>query len=320
VTTPAHAFDATTQGSGKTLLADSVSLIVSGNCCTSMSANSDEEELRKKLVSVLIANDPIVSLDNVTRPLQSDALATILTVSTYSDRLLGASQKVWVPTNALFFVTGNNLSFSRDLPSRVMVARLEPDVERPEERSFNISNLRAYILENRSQLVCAAITILLGFFVAGRPSQGVKPLGRFEQWSHEIREAIIWAGLADPCETRESVIASDPDRDATLALFTEWTRVANGNSVTLSDLISNAATDKTLESVMIEIASDYKNPGQINARRLGAWCRDRVGRVVGEFKLTKESDTRKGFTRWKVLQIETKAPNDPAKEEIEKEI
>jgi putative DNA primase/helicase len=313
---PAHAFDAPSQGSGKSLLADCVSIIVTGIRGASMSANADEEELRKKLVSVLIAGDAIVSLDNVTKPLRSEALATILTLSTYADRILGASQKVAVPTNALFLITGNNLAFSGDMPSRVIVARLEPNVERPEERCFKISDLRAHVLEHRPGLVRAALTILTGYFAAGRPAQGVKPFGRFEQWSREIREAIIWAGMEDPVKTRESVIAADPERDATLAVFAEWVRAADGRPITLSELIVIAASDETLKGVLIEVAADDKQPSQVNPRRLGAWCRYHVGRVVGDFKLVKEGDARGGFTRWKVVRVGTKPQSETAIEEI----
>ena len=106
---PAHAFDAPAQGSGRSLLADCVALIVTGRPAATMSANKDQEEMRKKLVSILIAGDPVVNIDNITEPLHSDALASILTLPTYKDRILGKSQIVEVLTNVLFIPTGNNL-------------------------------------------------------------------------------------------------------------------------------------------------------------------------------------------------------------------
>ena len=299
---PAHAFDAPAQGSGKSLLADCVAIIATGCRAASMSANSDEEELRKKLVSILIAGDPVFNLDNVTKPLRSDALATILTLSAYKDRLLGASQIVEIPTNTLVLITGNNLTFSGDMPSRVIISRLEPGVERPEEREFRVSNLRDHILDRRPQLVRAALTILQGYFVAGRPAQGIKPYGRFEQWSKEIREAIIWAGLADPCATRESIIDADPERDATLALFTEWHR-AVGQDTTIAKLIQHAEKDTELKAALLEVAADIDHPGQTSPRRLAAWCRNRVGRVVGDFKLEKRGAAHAGFKQWTVSRV-----------------
>jgi putative DNA primase/helicase len=62
---PAHGIDAPTQGSGKSLIADCVAIIVTGRRATTTSVNKDrdQEELRKKLVSLLIAGDPVVNLD-----------------------------------------------------------------------------------------------------------------------------------------------------------------------------------------------------------------------------------------------------------------
>ncbi len=298
---PAHAFDKPTQGSGGSLLADCVAIIVTGRWATTMSANADEEELRKKLVSVLIAGDPVVSLDNITRPLRSDALASILTLAEYKDRPLGVSQIVAVPTSVLFLLTGNNLVFAGDMPSRVVVARIEPDVERPEERTFKIGDLRAHLTEHRAKLITAALTILQAYFIAGRPAQNVKPFGRFEQWSKEIREAIVWAGLPDPCATREAVIAADPDRDAALAIFEAWHRLFGDNKLTIARLIQSTGADGELKDALLNVAADTDHSHEVNARRLAAWCRNRVGRVVGDFKLSRCAGAHGGFMMWQVV-------------------
>jgi hypothetical protein len=228
----------------------------------------------------------------------------------YDDRILGASQKVKIPTNVLFFLTGNNLMFSGDMPSRVIVARIEPDVERPEERTFKIADLRAHVLEHRIELVRAAMTILQAYFIAGRPPQNVKPYGRFEQWSHEIREAIIWAGLTDPCETREAVIATDPERDAALVVFTNWDRAFGDDKMILRKVIERAigyidhdangeevkvAGDDNLKAALLEVAADLENPHEISSRRLAAWCRKKTGRVIGEFKLSRGGEAAEGL-------------------------
>ncbi|MHB8384295.1 MAG: hypothetical protein ACYDC3_18365 [Candidatus Binataceae bacterium] len=301
---PAHAFDAAAQGSGKSLLADCVSLIVTGRNLASMSANKDEEELRKKLMSVLIGGDPLIGFDNITRPLKSDALATVLTQDTYKDRILGVTGDRAVPTNSLFILTGNNLSFSGDMPSRVIVARIEADVERPEERdNFKILDLRKYILENRTTLVAAGLTILRSYHSAGRPAQAIKQFGRYEQWSSEIRAALVWAGLPDPCLTREDVIESDPERDSTLAVLENWHKVA-GDAITLRALIDLAVEAKDLRTALLDIASDNKNRDQISSGRLAAWCRSHTGRVVGDFKLSRERVAHGGFKTWQVVKIE----------------
>ena len=63
--TPLALFDATAQGSGKTLLSEVVSLIVSGREGALFSAPREPEEWRKQLTSVLREGSPTIIIDNV---------------------------------------------------------------------------------------------------------------------------------------------------------------------------------------------------------------------------------------------------------------
>ena len=56
--------------------------------------------------------------------------------------------------------------------------------------------------QSRPALLTAALTVLRGYIVAGRPDQKLKPWGSFEGWSDLVRNAIVWSGLVDPGETR----------------------------------------------------------------------------------------------------------------------
>jgi hypothetical protein len=320
---PAHFFDAPVQSSGKTLIADCIAIIITGLPAALTSANADEDELRKKLVAILLGGDPVVNIDNITRPLSNDALASILTVDTYEDRILGVSQmSARLLTNILFLLTGNNLQFMLDMPSRVIGGRIEPDVERPEERTFAISDLREHVREHRIQLVNAAMTILQGYFLAGRPAQKL-PECRFSQWSKEIRSAIVWAGLPDPCKTRENITASDPERESTLAVFSTWFEAAP-EAVRLSRLVEISSSTHTvkvdeevkveliysdLKAALLDVAADLdlKEQKQISTYRLAAWCRNRTGRIAGVFKLIKGSNARAGFATWQVVRAQAPA-------------
>ena len=54
-------------------------MIVMGRPITAMSQGASEEEDEKRLFSVLMQGDQMVSIDNVTRPIGGDALCTITT-------------------------------------------------------------------------------------------------------------------------------------------------------------------------------------------------------------------------------------------------
>ena len=164
--TPLFAVSAPTMGTGKTLLADLVSLIATGRRAAVMSHGADATEERKRLLAVLIEGDPIIVIDNIAEPFGSDAMCAILTAATYKDRLLGANKIVTVPTCVTWLATGNNLMFRGDLGTRVLIARLDAGCERPEERIFE-RDLLAWVPEHRGRLATAALTVLRGYITAG---------------------------------------------------------------------------------------------------------------------------------------------------------
>jgi hypothetical protein len=217
------------------------------------------------------------------------------------------------------------------MPSRVLSARLMPDCERPEERGpFQIPDLRKHVLEYRTEIVNAGLTILYAHHLAGRPLLELKPFGRFEEWSDKIRQPMVWAGFADPCETRESVIASNPDRDAALLVLGNWYQNKKG-PVTLRDLIRIAIGyvngnhdqvegDDDLKAAFLEVASELKHPEQIDAHRLDWWCRRYQDRTVGEFKLLKiGKEPGHGFMTWQVAKVEKQESEKPPEPEKPKE-
>ena len=99
-TAPLHAFNAPRAATGKSLLANTVSLIVTGTGATAMTFSPEPEEMRKRILATLMQGDAVVSLDNIEGPLFSDALCTALTEETFTDRLLGVNCTQQPPAKA----------------------------------------------------------------------------------------------------------------------------------------------------------------------------------------------------------------------------
>jgi hypothetical protein len=207
---PVFGYSAPAQRSGKSMLAESVAILATGKPAPATGFSRDQEEIRKSITSALREGHLIVNLDNIEVPLASPDLARAITQSDYQDRLLGKNMMLRLPTNVLWTATGNNLVFRGDLSSRALLCRIDSRLERPESRTFRIPHLQSYLKKNRPRLVAAALTILRAYHVAGRPRQQVQPWGGFDNWSASIREPLVWLGLADPCKTRENVVADDP--------------------------------------------------------------------------------------------------------------
>lgn len=181
-TAPLFAFRARMMATGKTLLVDAISIIATGRGCSVITQGKDEAEDQKRMLSILLAGDLVVSIDNIERPLGGADLCAILTGESYQGRVLGVSKMAKASTRVLFCATGNNMVIEGDLISRVLPCDLDAQCERPEEREFE-DDFRQQLIAKRPALVRAALTVLRAYQVAGRPKLGLRTFGRFEEWS-----------------------------------------------------------------------------------------------------------------------------------------
>ena len=226
-------------GTGKSKIADIVSIILTGRPANVMSQGGSEEEDEKRLFAALWAGDPLISIDNIERPLEGSALCSILTQESWMGRVLGKSLNIPLPTNALILATGNNLILRGDMTRRAVVCRLDARSERPDERKFDFD---AIVLahEQREHLLVAGLTILRAYIVAGRPLKGkVRDVGSFEDWTL-IREALVWLGQPDPAMTRQQVLSNDPRQDELGEVMDLWgSHFGNHKTLSIRELIKD---------------------------------------------------------------------------------
>jgi len=277
---PAFALSAHKQGSGKTTTAKAVAQLSMGRDPAVIAPTDDEAELKKALLAILIAGDAVVLIDNVAKPVDSAALCAVLTSANYSDRILGASQKVSVPTTATWLLTGNSIEFVGDLTTRVLLSVLDPEVEHPEARPFR-RNLGEYVLQNRGALIAAAITIPLAYASADSPKVNA-PRSRFTEWDALVRNPLLWLGAADPLDTQAELRATDPVREALVTLLTAWRGTFGADAATVANAVDAAtapgmsARPQLLEA-LLGVAGERN--GDVNARRLGKYLTRSVRRI-----------------------------------------
>src|SRR5581483_7986643 len=164
--------------------------------------------------------------------------------------------------------------------------------------------------ERRVELVSAALTILRGHIAAGRPQPGEvveRPFGGFEKWSRDIRAAVVWAGLADPCLTRCRVSADDPDRGAAGRLLSLLHDAFQETKFSVAAVIKAGDDNPALKDALLETAADAK--AGISPRRLGWWLRRHKDRVASGLCLVKtglkSADT--GGEQWVVRCLKTES-------------
>jgi len=179
----------------------------------------DEEELRKRLLSVLRSGKPALLLDNIRGQFGSSALEAMLTSATYTDRVLGASHMLSLPVSALVLISGNNFQPAGDLWRRLLTCRIDAKTEAPERRSFDLEPFK-FCRDNRQELVAAGLTLLRGFVANGSPRATSDRLASYEQWDDRVRQAVLWLGLqdilpvavADPFDVIERAKRAEPER------------------------------------------------------------------------------------------------------------
>lgn len=307
---PMHAFRAPKMASGKSLLADVVGLIANGRPVAVITPAPDANEERKRVFSVLLAGDPIASVDNVEHTWSSDVMCSVLTQETFQDRILGVSKTLTVPTTTMWLCTGNNLTFKGDLTTRVLPCDLDPKTERPEQRAFN-RNLFAYIPSHRGELVRAALTILRAHHLAGRPNMGLKPYGRFEEWSDWVRASLVWLGMPDPCLSIADLEDADPIRQHLRNLLQSWHGVFGNKPTTVAEAVATASKRFTDEEITLQDAFEgvAGERGNINLRILGHFLSKYALRIEGGLRIEK-AGTSKHAVQWRVVNIQN-SPSQP---------
>jgi hypothetical protein len=233
---PIAAFDKPAMGTGASLLAEAIALAASGRDVAMRSGPKHEDEWRKTITSMLTSGPGVVIFDNVEDVLESEALASVTTSAEWSDRVLGTSVDIRLPTCPVF-VTGNNLIFGRNLARRCYRIRLDAQMSRPEDRTgFKIPNLLNWIKENRGLIVGAALTIARAWHVAGKPKWTGRSKASFEEWTATIGGMLAFAGcpafLGNEDTLREE---TDEERIHWTAFLSAWESVYGlGASVTVS--------------------------------------------------------------------------------------
>jgi len=298
-TAPLFAFNSPVAGTGKSKLVDLCAILATGRPMPVISQGYSEEEFVKCLSAALLAGDLAVSIDNCERELKSDFLCQVLTQPKINIRILGLSSNVETPMNAMLFATGNNLTFSGDIVRRALLCTMDAGVEQPELRDFKID--AAWIAQDRrGELVVAALTVLRAWHIAGE-RLNLPAFGGFEDWSYRIREALIWLGRTDPCETVIEVRNSDPRRGELVAVMEQWkSHLILDQPYTVQQVIGRALIDSDFHNALLAVATSYSG-GTVNNILLGRWLRRVKGKIVNGLKLI-QTGNNQGYPLWKLTR------------------
>ena len=314
---PLFMITAPTPGTGKTLLSILLARII-GIKFPSMFpfGGLDEAEIRKRLLSIFRTGARLIILDNIRAgsTLNSESLDMALTNPTFSDRVLGVSNYIKAPANALMIGTGNNIRPGGDTCRRTVTARLVTELEKPWTRTFD-ENIIDRIDRDRVKMITAALTVLKGTLESGfTVADG---LGSFEDWNATARAAVCYAAslgfdVSDPAESIETSLSDDPETGKLRALLAAWFDVFGDAPTTVAACISAAElydnTDfdtrggmKRVYPALFDACDEIAGErGNVNPRRLGHWIIKNVDRIIDGKVFQKTDIKTDGVIHWRV--------------------
>lgn len=212
-------------GSGATKLMESAQILLLGATSTRPSIPKEEEERRKQITAALLSGAAFLPFDNVRGAVDSQVLATLLTSTTWTDRILGRSSERSLPNLASTSITGNNPKFSDELVRRLSLCRIDPGVPDPENRQdFRHPDLEEWVSENRGKLMWALCTLAAHWVAGGREKADGPALQSFVPWYHTvggILKAAGWDGFQSNRAALKNYASAD-EGEPILSLIQAW--------------------------------------------------------------------------------------------------
>lgn len=279
--TPMFGVEAPKQGTGKSVLVDTAVAPAFGEP-EPFSEPHGDEEMEKRLTSVMKEAQPVVIFDNVTRHVHYPSLASALTKSQYQGRELGRSATVRAAILCTWVLTANNPQYSDDMARRVARIRLDAEREDPHRRDDFALSLPSHARENRGELIWAACTLIRAWVVRGRlgPGEDVPKLASYGPWRRVLGGILalhdvpgFLGNLPDPASDEPSA-----EQEFLRWMFHAVSKDKRGQGFTTKDLVPVVEDEPDLLALL--------PPGRETVGdRIGKFMRSHKGQRVGDYVL-----------------------------------
>ena len=204
--TPLFFYIANRERAGKDYCANITGIVYEGHSLEEPPISSGEksgnnnEELRKKILSAMIAGRKRMHFANNKGYINNAVLEGVLTSEKHSDRALGRNETLIFDNEIDFSLSGNvGIGFTADLANRARFIRLFLDLEDANTRQFKNPNLHLWVKENRSKILSALFTLIRNWFDSGK-KDGSVPFSSFPEWAKVCGGIMEAAGYNNPCK------------------------------------------------------------------------------------------------------------------------
>lgn len=311
---PLGLISAATRSSGKSLLAE---IIEAAYGMHKTVWAKRQEEFEKDVTGILRdTTEPVVLWDNVevTDTIAHGSLSALLTSRDWSKRVLGVTDRVTCVNDRLWIATGNNITVGGDIASRSVLTRLDPQMERPEERTgFRIQeDIWQWIGrdENRARILWSLLILARAWLAAGAPLVN-RPMRNFTRWAETMGGLVAFLGIEGFLDNAsELTVGADDGETLTAAFVCKWAEKFGGRWVTTKELVASAQIESYGGHSVDPWGGDFlskEDRGQTvlyTAKGLGRFLAARRDRIYSGYAIRRSETQVDNTWRWRVEKIE----------------
>lgn len=280
--TPLHVIGASLPGTGKTYLAETVlGGILYGRSIPARQLVGHEEEIEKRILSMLLCGNTIMHLDNLKEFIDSPSMASLLTAGSFGGRLLGHMKDIEVVNNLTIVGTGNNIRATGEIARRIIPIILQPATDEPQMRSdFIYPDLHAHVRTVRRTVLETLLGMVDAWLAAGRP-RGNVTLGSFETWAATVGGILQMHGFDQwGSNLRAWQRAADPDGEDRRTFEAVWWETFGPKNATPTELMHLANQAQVFQHVLARGGSERALVTSFSQRILSRLVNAPIGESV----------------------------------------
>ncbi|MBF0235655.1 MAG: hypothetical protein HQK65_21870, partial [Desulfamplus sp.] len=222
--------ESSTSGTGKTLLANTLTYHVNNEFLKGISEGEKDDEFDKRINAELLKLPPFLFIDNINRKLKVQILQQITTQQgPIPIRILGRSKSPEVDITPIIIITGNNPEMHRDYARRVLPIRLDSDIPTPELRTgFKHTNQYDYIKQCRIKTLRSALIIIKNWYNQDMPMFEGQFMTSFIPFCKIIGGILQSCGVKGFLANREAILKKyDIQDEVFIEFLAQWYYIQN---------------------------------------------------------------------------------------------
>ena len=282
---PGFSMTASSPGSGKSYLAELISLFAGPGGARNMSYPTTTDEASKVVISLAMEQVPVVCFDDMTSDwVPHGALNRMLTSGDVSERILGTNKVVTAPVRSFVMGTGNNIRPLRDMGRRIVTVSILPQREVTVTKEY-VGNPAAEVRENRARYVVDALTIIAAYRTSNAAKPDVPSVASYGEWSRTCRESLIWLGEADPAVSLIEQVTHDPDIELLGELLHAWHAKFSYRPTLARSIIREVESSPQGDIASVVLELPCVDRGNVNPSKFGRYLARNKNRIVGGLQL-----------------------------------